>query len=242
MSRKLFSLNADLQRLRDEGYFVQIRGGMLIMRDVPYVNSERRVRSGTLISTMTLAGDLTQRPDTHVVNFDGEFPCFSDGTPIKNISHAAGDFDLGHGVTAKFSFSSKPTEGYTDYYHKMTTYASILAGPAEVLDPKVSPRTFRQPEEEEDSVFNYTETASDRVGIGALTERLKTEKVAVMVASTTSTGVPARTTIWFGPPNVRPPPSIWRKRGRTSPYSGRGASSMTSSTVPERPSTERSNS
>ena len=35
MSRKLFSLNADLQRLRDEGYFVQIRGGMLIMRDVP---------------------------------------------------------------------------------------------------------------------------------------------------------------------------------------------------------------
>ncbi|HWA18905.1 MAG TPA: ThiF family adenylyltransferase [Devosia sp.] len=180
MSRKLFSLNADLQRLRDEGYFVQIRGGMLIMRDVPYVNSERRVRSGTLISTMTLAGDLTQRPDTHVVNFDGEFPCFSDGTPIKNISHAAGDFDLGHGVTAKFSFSSKPTEGYTDYYHKMTTYASILAGPAEVLDPKVSPRTFRQPEEEEDSVFNYTETASDRVGIGALTERLKTEKVAVI--------------------------------------------------------------
>ena len=55
------------------------------------------------------------------------------------------------------------------YHHKMTTYAAILAGPAEVLRPGVSPRTFRTPEDEENSVFNYTETASDRVGIGALT-------------------------------------------------------------------------
>src|SRR5258707_11145027 len=62
----------------------------------------------------------------------------------------------------------------------MTTYAAILAGPAEVLKPGVSPRTFRTPEEEEESVFNYTETASDRVGIGALTELLAKDKVAII--------------------------------------------------------------
>jgi hypothetical protein len=62
----------------------------------------------------------------------------------------------------------------------MTTYAAILSGPAEVLKPGVSPRTFRAPEDEENSVFNYTETASDRVGIGALTSLLSAEKVAII--------------------------------------------------------------
>ena len=87
---------------------------------------------------------------------------------------------LGHGLTARHSFSSKPDGGYTDYHHKMTSYANILSGPAEVLKPGVSPRVFREPEEEEDSVFNYTETASDRVGIGALTEKLARERLAII--------------------------------------------------------------
>jgi len=180
MSPAPFSRNADLKRLRDEGYFVQIRGGFLVMREVPYVNAQREVRTGTLISSLTMAGDETRTPDTHVVHFDGDFPCRCDGTPIQQISHQAGDFNLGHGLKAKHSFSSKPEGGYTDYFHKMTTYAAILSGPAEVLRPEVSPRTFRTPEAEEDSVFNYTETASDRVGIGALTEKLEGEIIAII--------------------------------------------------------------
>ena len=87
---------------------------------------------------------------------------------------------MGHGLKARHSFSSKPDEGYTDYYHKMTSYAHILSGPAEMLRPGFSPRVFQEPEEEESSVFNYTETASDRVGIGALTEKLTREQVAIV--------------------------------------------------------------
>jgi hypothetical protein len=180
MSPAPFSRNADLKRLRDEGYFVQIRGGFLVMREVPYVNAQREVRTGTLISSLTMAGDETRTPDTHVIHFDGDFPCRSDGTPIQQISHQSGDFDLGHDLKAKHSFSSKPEGGYTDYFHKMTTYAAILSGPAEVLKSEMSPRTFRTPEAEEDSVFNYTETASDRVGIGALTEKLEGEIIAII--------------------------------------------------------------
>jgi hypothetical protein len=114
------------------------------------------------------------------MHFDGDFPCRSDGGPIQQISHQSGDFDLGHGLKAKHTFSSKPEGGYTDYFHKMTTYAAILSGQAAVLKPDATARTFRTPEAEEDSVFNYTETASDRVGIGALTERLKPEIVAII--------------------------------------------------------------
>lgn len=180
MSQKLFSLSPDLKRLRDEGYFVQIKGGFLIMHEVPYVDAQRQVRAGSLISSLTLSGDRTRSPDTHVVHFEGEYPCGADGQPIRQISHQSNHIDLGNGVTAKHSFSSKPSGGYTDYYHKMTTYASVISGPATTLKPGANPRPFRIPEDEEDSVFNYTETASDRAGIGALTERLAGERVAIV--------------------------------------------------------------
>lgn len=180
MSQELISRSRDLKRLRDEGYFVQTRGGFLIIREVPYVDAQRQVRKGSLISSLTLAGDTTTRPDTHVVHFDGDYPCGSDGTPIQQIVNQSEDFDLGNDVTAKFLFSSKPNKGYADYYEKMTTYANILSGPATTLKPGVTARIFREIEDEEDSVFKYAETASDRVGIGRLTERLAEEKIAIV--------------------------------------------------------------
>ena len=180
MSRELFSHSADLKRLRNEGYFVQIRGGLLVMREVPYVNKHKKVMTGALISSLNLSGDQTCAPDTHVIYFDGDYPCSADGNAIQAISHNSGKLDLGHGQIAWHSFSSKPDGGYSDYYHKMTSYAHILSGPAEVLKPGISPRIFREPEEEDDSIFNYTETASDRVGIGALTEKLACERVAII--------------------------------------------------------------
>jgi hypothetical protein len=178
MSPRPLSLSPDLKRLRDEGYFIQIKGGFLVMREVPYVDAKRVVRTATLISSLTLAGDVTRPPDTHVIYFDGDFPCGADGKPIAGISHQSQQVDLGNGLSAKHSFSSKPPSGYTDYHHKMTTYATILSGPAAVLSPAATPRVYRAPEDEDNSVFNYTETASDRVGIGALTKRLESETVA----------------------------------------------------------------
>lgn len=180
MSHRLINLSPDLKRLREDGYFVQIQGGLLLLREIPYVNAQRQVRTGTLISTLNMAGDVTQYAGDHVASFNGEFPCNADGTPIRQIAHQSGDMDLGHGVIAKHSFSSKPASGYTDYYHKMSTYAAIISGAAAVLQPGISPRTFRVPDDGEDSVFNYIETASDRSGIGALTQHLATEKVGII--------------------------------------------------------------
>ena len=182
MSQKPFNLSPDLKRLRDEGYAVQIRGGLLVVRDVPYVNAQREVKRGVLISTLQLAADKTLQPDTHVAHFDGEFPCGPNGEPIQQISHQTAHLDLGHGVTAEHSFSSKPadTGRYEDYYHKMTTYAAILSGPATVLQPGISPRTYAVPEADEETVFNYLDTASYRAGIGALTEKLAAENIGII--------------------------------------------------------------
>ena len=91
-----------------------------------------------------------------------------------------GDYNLGHGLTAKFHFSTKPGRDYLDYHEKMTAYAGILSGPAAVLKPDATPRVFREPEDENDGAFNYTETASGRVGIGALSELLGREVVSII--------------------------------------------------------------
>lgn len=188
MSHELFSRNADLRRLREEGYFVQVVGGALVMRQVPYVNAQPQVCFGTLVSSLTLAGDQTCRPDTHVVFFDGEFPCEADGSPMQQISHQTVANTFGT-ITARYSFSSKPEGGYADYYQKMSTYATILAGPAAVLQPGVTPKVNRIPDDEEESVFNYVESASGRVGLGALTQRFTDHRVAIIGAGGTGSYV-----------------------------------------------------
>lgn len=181
MSVALFSLNQDLKRLREDGYFVQIVGGFLVMREVPYVNAQLVVKMGTLISSLCLSGNVTQKPEPHTVLFDGEFPCNVDGSAIGGISAGAAPGNLGNGLTAQHMFSSKPgAAGYNDYHQKMATYATIVSGPAAVLKPGTTPRVFRQPDAEEDSVFNYVETASDRVGIGALTAHMESERVVIV--------------------------------------------------------------
>lgn len=187
MSRALFSLNADLARLRSEGYFMRIQGNLLVMREVPYVDAQRRVRTGTLMSSLDLAGDRTRKPETHVIHWDGDFPCSADGVPLQGISHQSPNTDLGHGLTARHSFSSKPNQdGYPDYYAKMATYATILAGPAAVLQPGISPRLIRgADDDDEPSVFNYLDTASSRVGIGALASKLENEVVGILGAGGT---------------------------------------------------------
>lgn len=180
MSHKLFSRNADLKRLRDEGYAVEINGSNLVLHDVPYVNSEGKVKTGVLISSLALAGDVTRKPDTHKVHFDGETPYQVNGNPVKAVVNSSGDFNLGGGLRAKHLFSSKPKDGYQDYHQKMTHYASILAGHAQQIDPEASPRTYRLPGSDSQSVHHYADTATGRAEIGAYAERLTEEKVAII--------------------------------------------------------------
>ncbi len=86
-------------------------------------------------------------------------------------------------ATAWWLATASPTSrkaATRDYHHKMTTYVAVISGPATTLSPGVSARGNAVPEEEENSVFNYVDTASGRAGIGALTERLAQDTVAII--------------------------------------------------------------
>ena len=181
MSHSPISRSADLKGLRDAGYEVEVQSDHLLLKDVPYVNENGMVKRGTLVSELTLAGDVTTRPNTHVVMFTGDMPCHRDGRPLKQILLSSGRRELGGGVVIDHEFSSKPPEGYPDYYQKMTTYEAIISGPAQSIDPRVTARTFSVVEaQNEDSVFRYVDTASSRAGIGVITERLKVGAVAIV--------------------------------------------------------------
>ena len=181
MPPQLISRSPDLQRLADEGYEIEVRGGYLLLKHVPYVTEECAVERATLVSALDLAGDVAAPPGTHVVMFTGSAPCNSAGKPLSNIIQAAGQWDLGGSLVARHKFSSKPAAGYADYYEKMSTYAEILSGYAQAIDPAATARTFLVvPEENTNSVFEYVDTASSRAEIAAITEKLALSAVAIV--------------------------------------------------------------
>lgn len=183
MSHKLIDLNADLIRLRDEGFNVDILGANLVVRDIPYVNQKREVRyDGVLVSTLNLNGEVLNRPDTHQIRFSGERPCTSEGQPLEALSLAEDVARISDKLSAQFHFSSKPPRGHYESYHeKIRTYAAILSGHAANIDPEANPRTHRVFEPEDDnSPFHYLDTASARAEINMVTAKLAVEKIAIV--------------------------------------------------------------
>ena len=181
MSHSLISRSADLKLLEDEGYEVEVRSDYLLLNCVPYVTEAGGIKYGILVSELSLTGDTTTRPGTHVVMFAGDMPCDPQGRPLTQILRSSRRQELAEGLVVNHSFSSKPPEGYPDYYRKMTTYEAIISGPAQSIDPSVTARTFAVLEaQDEDSVFRYMDTTSTRAGIGTITGKLKVGAVAII--------------------------------------------------------------
>src|ERR1035437_4593086 len=146
MSQRLISLSPDLKKLRDEGYDLEVRSGFLLVKDVPYVNSGRQVKRGTLVSALTLAGDITAQPGNHVAHFIGEHPCRDDGTEIEQIRNQSARQTLAEGVAIDHTFSAKPkpANNYEDYYAKVTTYVAMFERYAQVIEPSATAKTDRK--------------------------------------------------------------------------------------------------
>ncbi|SRR6266568_5702473 len=183
MSHELISRSADLKKLRDEGYDIEERDGYLLVKHVPYLNSQKEVKYGTLVCKLHLAGNETAKPDTHVVHFAGEFPHRADGSRITGIEHGSQRQELLPGVWVDHSFSNKPpgSQGYENYHAQMTRYVELVVVQAQALDPNATARTFPVYEtKEEESVFKYIDTASSRAQITMVTKKLEVEKVAIV--------------------------------------------------------------
>jgi hypothetical protein len=184
MSQRPIALSPDLKRLRDEGYDIRCEKGYLLVRDIPYLASKDQIRRGILVCTLgDLADDIAQAPPDHTAHFVGAEPHNADGTPMTQIINSANAVKITDEITTNFYLSAKPKPAgrYANFYEKVVTYARRLSGPAQDLDITASAITHPfVPEEDGDSVFNYTDTASSRADIVAVTNKLILNRVAIL--------------------------------------------------------------
>jgi len=182
MSQQLISHSPDLKQLRDEGYELEIKGGQLIVHQIPYVNFSKEIKRGVFVCSMDLANpNQAARPKSHVMYFVGEAPCDSKGVRLDKIINSSGKQKIGE-INVDHLFSSKPSIGhYKDYYEKVSTYSNILVNEAKSINPDVTAKTFRIIQsDEEDSVFQYFDTNSSRANIDRINSKLKDQKIAII--------------------------------------------------------------
>lgn len=183
MSAKPTGPDSPYQRLRDEGYEVEIRQQHLLIHRIPYVTASGVLKHGTLVCTyVESAGDLLP-PDNHQVWFTGEYPCFADGRPIGALLNENTTQELFTGCVIHHRFSNKPfgCNAFTEHHTKMVHYITILSDQAKAIDPNAEARTGRVIEAtEEQSVFKYADTASVRAEISMTSARLALKKLAII--------------------------------------------------------------
>lgn len=183
MSPKQAALNPDIKRLLDEGYEVDVGNGYLLVHAIPYVNAQRTVLTGTIVTDLNEnVGELLP-PKDHQVWFAGEFPCHHSGAPIEAIRNSSNSQPLWEGFDVQHRFSNKPQglNKYADYYSKMKNYIDIISNEAKKINPDANPCTFRViPPIEDNSVFKYHDSASSRADILAISAKLAMNRVAIV--------------------------------------------------------------
>lgn len=182
MSQQLINHSPDLKRLRDEGYEIEVNGGYLLIHHIPFVDLNKQIQYGTLVSTLTLINsNQTGTPDNHVIHFIGDNPCEVDGKIITAIQHANTTSVLNNQITINRSFSNKPVAGYPNYYEKIKRYADIISAPAKYIDSSATEKTFKViPDNNNETVFQYIDTNSSRANIETINSKLKGEKIAII--------------------------------------------------------------
>ena len=174
MSQQQINHNADLKRLRDEGYEIEVRGGYLLIHHIPYVSATKEIRYGTLVTTL-------HNIDDHVIHFIGDRPCDIEGNVITAIDYNNAPSTFNNSITVNRSFSNKPPGGYKNYYEKVKRYTDLIAAPAKFVDSEVTEKTFRVIEDTvNETVFRYIDTNSSRANIEAINSKLEGQKIAII--------------------------------------------------------------
>ncbi|MEP6789187.1 MAG: ThiF family adenylyltransferase [Acidobacteriota bacterium] len=184
MFQKLVSHNGDIERLVKKGFAVGFDIGLLIVRDIPYLNEQLQLQWGAIVAKLVDVDGKKVQQDDHQIYFAGSVPYNVDGTPVGNLAGGPHQLPLSPEITdviVERSFSNKPTATgkYDDFFHKIETYIGFISGPAMHLH-NASPYSFKTVETFPDSVFNFHDTLTSRAEIGDLSRKLSEDFVAVI--------------------------------------------------------------
>jgi len=182
MSQKLLYHNEVLKRFVREGLHITVQPPLLIINHVPYVNSDRTIEYGRIVSLLNLSGDVVVSPSTHVVYFIGNHPCDKDGKEISQIRHSGQNQNI-HGLTVNRSFSNKNDHSYENEFEKVINYVRIITAEATAVDQTVTPYIYKQPELFEDEpnyVFTYLDMNASRANIDLINNKLSNQKIGII--------------------------------------------------------------
>jgi hypothetical protein len=187
MSLELANHNKDLRELLEKGYAIAEDHGYLVVRDIPYLDSNGECQIGAIVMKFDDIDGKRVRPHDHQVFFAGSAPCGLDGAPIKGLGGSTTTLALQSSadVVVQRSFSNKlatqngSLREYRDFFEKLENYVTIISGPARERYGK-SPFTFRLVEIPTESVFKYRDTLTSRAEIVDLSQKFADEVVAII--------------------------------------------------------------
>lgn len=186
MFQSLVSHNDDLRRLVEKGYAVGFDSGFLIVRDVPYLDADRRLQYGAIVTPLEFTDNEHVKQRDHQVSFAGSMPHTAEGMPIPNLGGGQTQLALSEAskdVVVQRSFSNKPrsTGAFADFFEKIESYVRIITGPAMQLYPDATPLTFRAVKEVvTDTIFKLHDTLTSRAEITELSAKFKDDVVAII--------------------------------------------------------------
>jgi hypothetical protein len=181
---QLVNHNDDLRRLVEKGYAVAIDGGYLVIRDIPYLDSEKHLQWGAIVSKLVFVDKDRVTQDDHQIFFAGSVPHSLIGMPIPNLGDrpttlALGDMSKDVVVQRQFSNKPKATGKFEDFFEKIESYVTIISGPAMELY-EVTPYTFKCVEAMPNSVFKFQDTLTSRAEITDLSAKYSRDVIAII--------------------------------------------------------------
>lgn len=183
MSQALINRSPDLIKLQNEEYAIEICDGYLVVHHIPYLNKNKEIKSGLLVMSLTMAGNIVAKPKDHTAFFVGEQPCNLDGSIVPSLVNSARKQKLYADIISDFYLSCYPDgrNGYTDYYDKVSTYYSIISSPAWNLNAEECKR-INKPilVRENGSPLVYMDTNASRANIAYFNEIFNSLKIAIV--------------------------------------------------------------
>lgn len=185
MFQKLVNHNDDIKRLVDRGYAVGFDSNYLIVRDIPYLDGQRQLQLGAIVTKLEFKDNEHVVQQDHQIFFTGGVPHGLDGQPIRNLGGGTCSLalsDAAKDLVVQRSFSNKPKASgkFADFFEKIESYVTIISGPAMELYG-ADPYTFRVADgEAPESVFKFHDTLTSRAEIVDLAAKFKDEVVAII--------------------------------------------------------------
>jgi len=182
--QKLVSHNDDIRFLVEKGYAVAFDSNHLVVRDIPYLDSDRKLQMGAIVAKLEFIDQERVTQTDHQIFFAGSIPHGLDAKPIPNLGGGSCQLILSEAskdVVVQRSFSNKPKETgkFQDFFEKIESYVAIISGPAIELH-NANPYTFRAVKEViPDSIFKFHDTLTSRAEITELSAKFKDDVIAI---------------------------------------------------------------